>query len=256
MGGSSATTVLLGVLGAAIIGALSWFFYFSPNFESMAQTALETESQRALNDAFEIEVRSLAADFERLPEFHEEIRVISQDTPPVEDGPGLGRLFGQLADEQDVLLEKLEMGDAEYLMNTVTLADAAAVFGQGSYVEDLEFEHLVATSFSTLVVGPSSDVLAMLDRVQNGDHRYILVSSVESTGLDPAPAEGTRPEIEEGWVEATITGYSFTFVIPNVDPNLKLGPGGAVPFPESFLDEDGEPEEDQSETPEEEEAAA
>lgn len=252
-GTKSTATVLMTFLIAAVMGALAWFFFFNPTINEIGEIEDEASAQEDLNETLEIQVAALAADFERLPEIRQEIDAVAGDVPPIEDQPGFIRTLVTLVEDyDDVVLERLDIGVPEVVQNSVTLAEAAAVFDEGSYIESLEFEGLIGTSFTLQVLGPRDDVLGMLEDIQTGEHRYFLVEDFTATPLDPAEASGARPEIGEGWVDATVPGWFFTVIQPGIDPTLKPGPDGEIPTRISLAaeDESGEGENEESASPE------
>ena len=234
----STATVLMTFLVAAVLGALAWFFYFNPTITEIGDIESEVSAQEDLNETLQIQVDQLAADFERLPEIRQEIDTIAQDVPPVEDEPGFIRTIAGISDAYDnITLERLSVGVPTVIENSITLARAAAVFEEGSYVEQLEFEGLIGSSFSLEVLGPQEEVRAMLEELQTGTHRYFLIEVYAPTALEPTEASGARPEIGEDWISASMQGWSFTVIQPDIDPTLKPGPDGEVPTRTSLADQ-------------------
>ncbi|PKQ26162.1 MAG: hypothetical protein CVT64_06780 [Actinobacteria bacterium HGW-Actinobacteria-4] len=233
----SITTLLVTLLLVAVIGVASWLFYFSPTLEAIAATRAATVAQNDFNETFKKQVDALAADYARLPEIIDEINLVAEDLPPVEDVPNFIRTVSSLMDKYGLLIQELDISRPTVIDNSITLEAAAALYGQESYVEQLEFSGLLGTKFELTFIGPRLETFMLVDELQTGDHRYFLVEAFLFESLEPAGAEGVRPAIGVNWVETTITGFYFTLVQPDIDANIKPGEFGQPPQVSIKIDE-------------------
>jgi hypothetical protein len=226
------TVILLAVMVAMVLTALAWFFFLQPRMNATSTANAAKATQVVQNADLTVQLKKRKADFERLPEFKAQVWAIRDEMPPKEDADAVRDTLKSLGVKYGLDVQNDAIGVATEVVPGLVLADAFAPYGMESYVDTLKFTGLAPVPVSVTVQGSYAAVVAYLDDLQVGDHRYFLISSLTFTAMTPDPA--AIPPVQPGDVELQASGYFFVLDhgVPDITERPAADPmPGSVPLP-------------------------
>jgi Tfp pilus assembly protein PilO len=203
----NAPAIALAVLVALALIAADWLLFLSPNRSAASDAHAATATQIAQNQTLTVQLQKRKADFARLPELKAQVWSIRDQMPPKEDAAAIRDLIDVLAIKHGLVVQSDSIGAAADVKPGLALADTFAPFGMESYVDKLTFTGLSFVPLTLGMQGSYDSVMAFLDELQLGDHRYFLVSTLAVKALAEDPS--TNPPSHAGDIQVTIAGYFF-----------------------------------------------
>lgn len=202
------TTILLAVFVALFLAVLDWFFLVSPKMSATSEARAATEAQLLANSDLEVLLAQREADFAKLPELREAVWSIRDQFPAVVDVASVRDQLTDLDARYGIYLQSDSIGaPVEVLPGTISLGAAYAAYGLEPYAEGLTFTSLSAVPITLTLQGSYDTVMAYVDDLQVGEHRYFLISSltVSPVAADPSASPPTFP----GDIQVTVAGSFF-----------------------------------------------
>ncbi len=245
------------VFAAVVIGAATWFGAVSPTLSAAADLRAQTDQVSQSNDLLQTKVKKLAADFQNLPRYKQQLDALRVQIPTTAELSEFVRQVQQIATGHSVVVTSLAPGAAV----AVTLAQPAAppaaatpsadpsatptaspsptasassapVAGTGSTASGSSAASgvpagMAAVPVSMTVIGTYDNTLAFLNDLQTATPRLMLVSGIAGTAQKDAAAGGGKPATRAGDQELVITGDLFA--LP--DPTAAVSPTPATTAP-------------------------
>ncbi len=218
------------VLACLVLAVATWFLLVSPRLANASQVREQAESSRSANDALELQIAQLKAQYAELPEKRAELAAIQTQMPESAAMPDLVRSLDQIAGAAGVSLDEVTPATAVVLAPTAGTGQAAA--GQtasGSGEADAAATDAAATPGATpvatgptviaipisiSVTGDYFETVAFLKKLQTEIPRVALVDSIKVTHSDGTGAV-------DGVVALHISGS--VFALRGVDGGTEQG---------------------------------
>ncbi|WP_084037784.1 type II secretion system protein M [Demequina sp. NBRC 110053] len=244
--GTAKTWTVATVLVAVVLLIAAWFLLISPVLAAAAETREETAAQEQQNDVTRVQVADLRAEFARMPEYEAQLAALQEQITTTQRYADLQLLIAQVSEEHDVVVTNLEFETAEPVEMPVPEAPATPAPAEGATDEQPAAEPTPAAAAPAEPAGPSlfainvtmelagrySDVLSVVDALQTGEQRILLV-----TGVDLATSDDTEITTDDPTV-AVLEGQ--VFVLSDIaaleaadDPGAEPG---AEPSPEPSVE--------------------
>lgn len=235
MGNTKAVGWIAGTVVLALLVMLGgWALLISPRLSSAADLQSETENQNARADQLRIQLAGLKDDFKHLDEFKADLAALQAQIPADYDLAGVTRQINDAALQSGVFIESIKPGmptEASPVPAATPAApapaagggDAAGGAGSGTGGEAGSgtttattpgIGGLYAAQIEISVLGGALPTMSFLTRLQTGEARLLLVSSMTLTGQEPTAAAGGKPAILEGDAETVIKAYVYVLRDP------------------------------------------
>lgn len=177
----------------------TWFLLVSPRLANAAEIREQTESARSGNDALELQIAQLKAQFAELPEKKAELAAIYAQMPAAAAMPEMVRTLDAAAAASGVVLREVQPLAATEVAAAVaaaTATDAAPATGDASSETTASPEtadatattdpasagpRIVAIPLSVTVEGDYFETVAFLKRLQTDIPRVFLVDALKVT---------------------------------------------------------------------------
>ncbi|GEL97157.1 hypothetical protein [Cellulomonas terrae] len=240
MVGAKKSTWIGGTIFVALmILVAAWFLAISPTFAAASEVRAQAEATVQSNEMLELQVAKLKADFEKLPEYREELAGLQVQIPTEPHLSDYLRQLDAIAVAHSVTLTAISPSAPQAVVVTPPVADVAAapVDGAAPPAEGAEVpaapvapevpvtpSGLTSIAFTLTAVGTYDNVMAFTSDLQNATPRLFLVTTLNGTAQKDTPASGGRPATVPGDVELVIGGLVYAMpdalaVPPVVDPN-------------------------------------
>jgi Tfp pilus assembly protein PilO len=225
---------------ACALAAGTWFLAVHPTLSDAAGLRAQTEQVNQSNDLLQKKITKLAADFQKLPQYQQQLDQLRTQVPTTGQLTDYVRQVDQIAAAHTVVVTNMGPGSAKLFVLAqgaapVAPAPAASPSATPSATPTTDGTGATATTsgaasgvpagmvaipMSITVVGTYDNTLAFLSDLQTATPRLFLVSSVNATAQKEQPAGGGRPATHKGDQELIITGSLY--VLP--DPTAGSAP--------------------------------
>lgn len=246
MAGKSSAWVGGAAIGAVVIAAGAWFGAIQPTMVSAADQRQEAADQRDHNDMLDMQLTTLKAQYEHLDEYKAQLADIRVKVPTTGDLAQLTLEVKAAAESAGVTVTNVAPGTAvsfvapapaaaEPAPTETPAADDAAATDTGEEAAapasgaTAPVDGLFQISFSVTSVGSYPQTVAFLNALQRSMPRLFVVNQLTATSLESGGAAGGRPAVNDGDLEAVITGYVLTLqddrtAAPEPDPTATPQP--------------------------------
>jgi Pilus assembly protein, PilO len=204
-GGTAA--VCLGLVAVTYVGLVG------PKRGEAADLSASAAATQTRNDALQIQIAQLKAQFAKLPEKQEELATVLGQLPAAADVPSVVRSFDQIAATAGVSLDAVTPGPAQFIDakgHPATTGGAAAATGGASATGGGQ---VVGVPLTITVHGPYFKAVSFLKGLQ-GAQRAFLVTGVQVTVADS---------------DVTLTIRGRVFALPGTATALASLPGAPAP---------------------------
>lgn len=229
---------------AVAVAAGTWFLGVSPQMGSAADLRAQTEQVKHQNDLLELQIASLEAESEKLPEYEAELEGIRVQIPTTAELSDYLRQVHAMAAAHAVFVTNVAPGTAQAFVPAVVAAPAPEPSETADAESDSPTDEstdeetpvepaaptgprvpdgFAAIPLSVTVLGTYDNTLAFLNDLQTVSPRLFLVSALTATAQKEAEPSGGKPATAVGDQELVITGYLYV---------LPQAPGTQVPEPE------------------------
>ncbi|OJV80288.1 MAG: hypothetical protein BGO37_02635 [Cellulomonas sp. 73-92] len=232
------------LFAAAVIGAATWFGAVHPTLSDAAALRAQTDDVNRSNQTLQTKVTQLAADFQKLPQYKQQLEALRIQVPTTAQLSDYVRQVQQIATAHTVVVTSFAPSTPQAVVVTRAAAPAAtptpsptaSASPSASATADPATPASTAASaaaasgvpagmaaipVSITVVGTYDNTLAFLNDLQTGIPRVMLVSGFTGTSQKDAAASGGKPATHVGDQELVVTG--FLYVLPD--------PTAATPAP-------------------------
>ncbi|ROS30688.1 hypothetical protein [Cellulomonas sp. PhB150] len=238
MQGAKKNTWIAGTAFLAIVLlAMTWFLLVAPVRAQAAETRAQTATTVVANDALQLKLDKLKADFANLDEYKADLKTLQKQIPTTAELSSYLLQLDAVAEKNEVTLINVTTQPGQAVMFDATAAAPAA--GQAASTEvqpsaapspspsasagaapgatTAPKAPTAPAGFSAIpvtftAVGTYEDVLAFLDGAQH-TKRLLLVQSFAGTGQNKTEANGGVPATEVGDLELLVGGYLW--VLPD-----------------------------------------
>jgi hypothetical protein len=189
------------ILVGLIVAAIVWFVAISPKLSSAQEARDATVAQIDGNVLLEDTLAERKLSAENVPDYTREIYKIRDILSPVEDIPALRRTIDDIMSGLGLSVKVENVTPPGPVLGGLSLLAPMAEVGLTSEIEGMQFSTLQATFVNIEIEGTLSQVCAVIDLLQSGEHRYMLVTNLTLT----ASGEGSEDKFR-----ATIQAAIFT----------------------------------------------
>jgi Tfp pilus assembly protein PilO len=226
--GSSRTVswVIGGILVAFALTAAAWIAAISPRLQSAAEMLEQVENEAERVNLLNVQLAGLQRDFANIEEFREQLDGLRVQIPSAVELSTLTRQINDLAGQSGVFVVSLNPGVPLVVTPPVVAAPvvptdpAEAAEGASDEAGTDETETpapaappqaagLYAVPIEIRILGTFENTVGFFVRIQTGNPRLFLVTSVGVTAQEETGAQSGRPAVAAGDLETVITGFVF-----------------------------------------------
>lgn len=200
--GDRALTVGVLLIGM-IVAAIVWFVAIGPKLSSAQDARDAALEQESHNTQLRATLQQRQKDEANLPNVERELYWIRDIIPTEDDIPSLRRMISGIVSAQGLEVQDESVTQSSPIIGGLSLAAPMAQVGLVSEIEGegFIFSTLEANSVTIRLDGPPTKILAIVDELQFGEHRYLLIESLSITW------DRSGPQTE---IRAIITASFFT----------------------------------------------
>ncbi len=224
------------LFAAAVIGAATWFGAVQPTLSDAAALRSQTDEVNRSNQVLQTKVTKLAADFQKLPQYKQQLEALRIQVPTTAQLSDYVRQVQQVATAHTVVVTSFAPGTPQAVVvaqaaapaaatspsptasaspgpsATATPATPAAAAASAAAASGAP-AGMAAIPVSITVIGTYDNTLAFLSDLQTAIPRVMLVSGFTGTLQKDAAAGGGKPATHVGDQELVVTG--FLYVLPD-----------------------------------------
>lgn len=180
------------ILVGLVVAAIVWFIAIGPKMTSAQEAREATTAQNDENDRLETTLLQRQKSAENVPDYTRELYAIRDLLPPSEDVPSLRRTLNDIMSSTGLVIEVERLSDPEPIIGGLSLSAPMAQVGLTSEIEGMLFTTLQATSFTIEFEGPLAKAWTVIEKLQSGEHRFMLITGLSISARGDTPEEGVR----------------------------------------------------------------
>jgi len=204
--------ILLTVLGAVVILAAGWFLLISPVLAGAADASEQALQQESTNQMTQIQVDKLEAQFANMADYEAQLAELQVQIPTSQGYADLQRLFASVAERHNVVITSLQFGSGTLLEQSAAGDGSGQPTGEttdptspspapspapttgttgtdGTTGEAPSASKLYSIPVSATMEGAYDDLMAVLNELQTGTARLVLVTNVTLSPTDALEGE-------------------------------------------------------------------